>query len=101
MKPETRGAGADRGINYWSAMDFLPRDREQSHLLHEPKKMITNIDPITGEDIVGLKGRPHIADGNVKIYFESEATRQAYLDTTSDRSIRLPDNPFGEGEAEG
>ena len=103
MYPDTRGAGMgkDMGINYWSATDFLPRDQRQSRLLHEPNWMITSIDPITGEDITGLAGRPQVVDGKVTMYFESEETRRAYLDTSTKHSIRLPDNPDEEGEAEG
>jgi hypothetical protein len=87
-------------LNY-VAMDPLPRDQEQSRRLHEPKEMITTIDPITGRDIEDLAGKPYIVDGNVVMYFESEETRQAYLDTPTDHPVRLPDNPEDEWVAEG
>jgi hypothetical protein len=88
------------GIN-WCSADCLPRDRGQSQLLHEPEWMITNIDPLTGRDIDGLADRPRIVDHKVTIYFESEETRQSYIDFPAARSVPLPDNPTGDGEAEG
>lgn len=46
--------------------------------------IITTTDPITGEDIVHPETKPFIVEGEghlaVKIYFESEETRRAYLD---------------------
>jgi hypothetical protein len=87
-------------INY-VATDCLPRDQQQSHRLHEPESLITNIDPITGNDIADFERHPHWVDGNVTMYFETEATRQEYLDTPIDHPFRLVDNPTGEGEAEG
>lgn len=77
------------------------RDREQSHRLHEPEQMITTIDPISGNDIQDLSGRPHIVDGNIVIYFETEENRQAYIDMPMDHPVKLPDNPYEDGEAEG
>lgn len=87
-------------INY-VATDCLPRDQEQSRRLHEPESLITNIDPITGNDIADFKRHPHLVDGNVTMYFETEATCQEYLDTPIDHPFHLVDNPTGEGEAEG
>ena len=46
------------------------------------------IDPITGRDIMDRTSHPHIDDGILTIYFESEETRKAYLDTPID-------HPFG------
>jgi hypothetical protein len=83
------------------ATDCLPRDREQSHRLHEPERLVTNIDPITGRDITDLDKHPRLVDGNVTMYFESEETKQAYLDMPIDHPLPLADNPFEEGEAEG
>jgi YHS domain-containing protein len=85
----------------WQGSDFLPRDQEQSHRLHEPGAMISTIDPITGEDIEDLSGKPYIVDGNMVMYFASEETRQAYLDTPKDHPVHLQDNPWEDGEAEG
>jgi hypothetical protein len=62
----------------WVATSPLPRDREQSHRLHEPEHMTATIDPITGHDIGDLQGHPSVEDGNLTIYFESEETRAEY-----------------------
>jgi hypothetical protein len=91
--------GSD-GIN-WVGTDPLPRDTQQSRRLHEPEHMITTIDPITGRDIGDLTGKPFHVDGNVTMYFESEATRKAYLDEPVDHPFHLVDNPDEDGEAEG
>ncbi len=87
-------------INYVGT-DALPRDMQQSHRLHEPEAMLTAIDPITARDIDDLYGKPYIVDGNVIMYFESEATRQEYRDTPIDHPFHLIDNPYEDGEAEG
>ena len=99
---EMEGATVHRhdSLNY-VATDYLERDREQSRRLHEPESMITNIDPITGRDIPDWRNHPHLIDGNVTIYFETDATRQAYLDEPIDQPFPLVDNPYEEGEAEG
>jgi hypothetical protein len=83
------------------AMDYLPREGEQSRRLHEPERLLTNIDPITGNDIADYLRHPHHTDGNVTMYFETEETRQAYLDTPVDHPFRLIDNPDDEGVDEG
>ncbi len=83
------------------ATDAMPRDQEQTHRLHEPELMISTIDPITGRDIGDLEGRPYIVDGNLVIYFESDETRQEYLDTPIDHPVPLPDNPTEDWVAEG
>jgi len=78
----------------WVASETLPRDQEQSHRLHEPEHMITTIDPITGQDIANVTSHPHIVDGNLTIYFESEETRKAYLNTPIDHPFEiLPGSP--------
>lgn len=45
---------------------------------------ICTTDPITGRDIENLEQHPFVVEGDhyndVTIYFESEATRRAYLD---------------------
>lgn len=76
----------------WVAMDILSRDREQSHRLHEPERMRNSIDPITGLDIENLTSHPSLEDGILTIYFESDITRQAYLDTPFNHPYdRLPE----------
>ena len=46
--------------------------------------IITTTDPMTGEDIVHPETKPFVIEGKghlaVKIYFESEDSRRAYLD---------------------
>jgi hypothetical protein len=64
----------------WVAMDPLPRDQTQSNRLHEPGHIINTIDPMTGDDIEDVTHHPSVEDGDLTIYFETEATRKAYLD---------------------
>lgn len=46
--------------------------------------MVHTIDPITGKDLGDRRDLPHVveqtSDGELTIYFESEQTRQAYLE---------------------
>lgn len=88
------------GINLCMG-DYLPRDAQQTRLLHEPEWLTTNIDPMTGRDIDSLPDRPRITGYRVTMYFETEETRQAYLDFPALRSVPLADNPYDDGEAEG
>jgi hypothetical protein len=86
----------------WITADPLPRDQEQSHRLHEPLHMNNSIDPITGRDIENRASHPHIDDGNLTIYFESEETRNAYLGTPVDHPFeRLLGNPGAEDDRGG
>ena len=102
MAIENTGDSVHRfdSLNY-VATDPDRRDREQSHRLHEPERMISTIDPISGKDIRDLSGRPHIVDGNMVMYFETEKNRQAYLDTPIDHPFKLVDNPDEDWVAEG
>ena len=56
--------------------------------------IITTTDPMTGEDLVHPEPKPFVIEGKghlaVKIYFESEETRRAYLDI----EIQHPGNDF-------
>ena len=63
----------------WVASTPLPRDREQSNRLHEPDHLINTIDPISGNDITDFIQQPHLKDGNLTIYFESEQTMREFL----------------------
>lgn len=75
----------------WVATDCMPRDQEQSHRLHEPTHMDNSIDPISGRDIENRAGHPHLDDGNLTVYFESDATHQAYLATPFNHPfVKLP-----------
>lgn len=62
----------------WLSADPLPRDRSQSHRLHEPGYLINTIDPITGNDIRNVTSHPFLVDGNLTIYFETEASRDDF-----------------------
>ena len=62
----------------WVASSALPRDREQSHRLHEPDHLIGTIDPMTGQDIIDVTGHPSLVDGNLTIYFETEKTKSEF-----------------------
>jgi hypothetical protein len=75
----------------WQATDPLPRDQTQSKRLHEPGKRVDTIDPMTGNDIKDISGHPFLVDGNLTIYFETEETRNAYLDMPFDHpNLHLP-----------
>jgi hypothetical protein len=52
-------------------------DTTQSRRLHEPTCRISNIDPITGNDIPDAITHPSLVDGNLTIFFETEDTRKA------------------------
>lgn len=79
------------GFPNWVATDALPRDRMQSQRLHEPEYRIDTIDPMTGENIQDIEGHPSAVDGNLTIYFATEATRKAYLDMPLNHpSLRVP-----------
>lgn len=74
-----------------SANDSVTRDMTQSRRLHEPTYRISNIDPITGDDIQDFTRHPCLIDGNLTIYFETVFTRNAYIVTPLNHpSIRLP-----------
>lgn len=83
------------------ATDPLARDLTQSGRLHEPAQILSSTDPITGREIADLTGHPYLVDGNVTIYFETEATRKEFMDMPIDHPLHLADNPTGEGYAEG
>lgn len=68
------------GIN-WAGSTPLPRDREQSHRLHEPDHLTGTIDPVTGNDIDDPESHPSLVDGNLTIHFESDRTREEFLRT--------------------
>jgi len=75
----------------WVATDPMPRDQAQSHRLHEPEHRINSIDPMTGNDIGDVTNHPSLEDGNLTVYFETEATRNAYIDLPIDHpNERLP-----------
>jgi hypothetical protein len=64
----------------WVADEPLSRDQTESRRLHEPEHLINTIDPMTGRDIEDVTTHPSLVDGNLTIYFETEASRKAYQD---------------------
>ena len=56
----------------------------------------TTTDPVPGEPLQSLESKPFVIEGNgrlaVKIYFESEATRLAYLQENKENSINTDTN---------
>ncbi len=102
MESTNHGATVNKldAANYVGT-DPLPRDQTQSSRLHEPTQMLSYIDPITGNEIDDLSGHPFVVDGNVTMYFETEETRQEYLDMPLDHPFHLVDNPTDEGYDEG
>lgn len=73
------------------AQDFMPRDKTQSHRLHEPTFRKPLIDPMTGDNIINVNDQPQHVDGNLTLYFSSDKTRKAYLDMPINHpNIRLP-----------
>jgi hypothetical protein len=91
----------DFNVANYIAADPLARDQTQSHRLHEPAQILSSTDPMTGRDIEDLAGHPYMVDGNVILYFENEATRQAFRDMPIDHPFHLVDNPIDEGYDEG
>jgi hypothetical protein len=59
--------------------DCLTRDQSQSDLLHEPRFRISNIDPMSGEDVTDVSSHPSLIDGNLTMYFQTEETRKDYI----------------------
>ena len=75
----------------WIAIDPLSRDQTQSHRLHEPEHRINTIDPMTGDDIENVTSHPSLVDGSLTLYFETDATRKAYLNMPFDHpNLQLP-----------
>jgi YHS domain-containing protein len=42
---------------------------------------ISTLDPISMNDVTDTETAPYVIDGDLKIYFESEANKCEYLDT--------------------
>jgi len=60
------------------------------HRLHQPDRLISTIDPITGHDIGDVANHPFVEDGILTIYFESEETRMAFLETPLNHPFEHP-----------
>jgi hypothetical protein len=60
----------------------------------EPNMMVSTTDPITLNDVTDPESHPYVIEGEgpnaIKIYFESEATKQEYLDI----SVEHPGSDF-------
>jgi hypothetical protein len=83
-------------------VECLPRDKTQSLLLHEPNYRLSNIDPMSGEDISDVQNHPSVVDGNLTIYFQTDQTRQAYIDVPLNHpSPHLPFKASIEGDRGG
>jgi hypothetical protein len=83
------------------ATDPLPRDQAQSHRVHEPGHRINTIDPMTGNDIKDVTSHPSLEEGDLTVYFETEATRKSYIDMPLDHpNLHLP-YPSADGDDRG
>lgn len=67
--------------------------------------IVSTTDPITLADVKDREGQPFVQEGDLKIFFESEATKQEYLAIPVERpeqGLRVSlDNPSDEVVAEG
>ena len=72
--------------------DVQSRDQTQSRRLHEPTSITSHTDPITGKDVLGSVGHPFVKDGIMTVYFESEVTRQIYLNTPTNHPVSILNN---------
>ena len=72
--------------------DIADRDKTQSRRLHEPGSISSHTDPITGNDVLGELGHPFVKDGIMTVFFESEETRQKYLDTPVNHPVTILKN---------
>ena len=63
------------------ADNYMERDQQQSHRLHEPISITSHTDPITGNDVTEAANHPTVVDGILIAHFESEETRRSYIDT--------------------
>jgi hypothetical protein len=72
--------------------DIQSRDQTQSRRLHEPTSITSHTDPVTGNDVLDTAGHPFVKDGIMTVYFESEETRQIYLDTPINHPVSVLNN---------
>lgn len=68
----------------WVGTDPLPRDQEQSHLLHEPRFRDDHTDPMTGKEVTDIEASPCLEDGNMTLHFETAESRKSYVDLPID-----------------
>jgi hypothetical protein len=90
------------GANMSQRGSILARDKTQSHRLHELSCIISHTDPMTGNDVMGVRGHPFLVDGILTVYFESEQTRQDYQDMLFNHPVpRLGGTPTAEDDRGG
>lgn len=90
------------GVQLFRHSEFMDRDKEQSHRLHEPLSIISHTDPITGNDVMGAENHPYVIDGILTVYFESEKTRSDYLNTPFNHPVtKLSSKPSPEDDRGG
>lgn len=59
-------------------VEAMERDKLQSRLLHESRFRIMKTGPISGLDVEDYMSHCSLLDGNLTIYFETEANCLAY-----------------------
>lgn len=90
------------GAQLFHGSEFMERDQEQSHRLHEPLSITSHTDQITGNDVMGAEDHPYIIDGILTVYFESEKTRSDYLSTPLNHPVsKLSNKPSPEDDRGG
>lgn len=90
------------GSNLFNADNIMQRDREQSRRLHEPTSISSHTDPVTGHDVMGTADHPYVVDGIMTVYFESEKTRNDYLNTPYNQPVlMLSSKPSSEDDRGG
>jgi hypothetical protein len=99
--PRTATALKFESLN-WVATDPMPRDQAKSHQVHVPEHRINTIDPMTGNDIQDVTSHPSVEDGDLTVYFETEATRKSYVDLPIDHpNLHLPYPPADDDDRGG
>ncbi len=67
--------------------------------------IVQTTDPITGNDVQNLDDAPCIVEGGLKIYFESDESKQVYMDIEvehpGDDFEHSLDNPVSMGPGDG
>jgi hypothetical protein len=63
--------------------------------------IVETTDPITGHDVKDLEHAPYVLEGDLKIYFESEESKQEFLgievEHPGEDFEHKPDNPAAVG----
>ena len=72
--------------------DVQSRDQTLSCRLYKPTSITSHTDPVTGKDVSDSVGLPFVKDGIMTFYFESEVTRQIYLNTSINHPVGFLNN---------